>query len=164
MNAQSPGKPDTGVVGNNPVPRVLVPTERWRPADRLRTTKDFKTGLRRRSRRTAHFTFYVARGRTGRSRLGLIVGRKVGKSVARNRLRRRLREAFRRCRHQFPIPVDLIVRAHPGSAGVSYAQCVRELREAVILQPPRGVESADRAIARDKQATHSDGTADETQP
>ena len=46
----------------------------------------------------------------GITRLGLSVSRKSGNAVVRNYWKRSIREAFRRCREQLPVGLDLVVR------------------------------------------------------
>ncbi len=50
---------------------------------------------------------------TGRSRLGLAIGRRVGNAVRRGRLKRKIREAFRMERASLPAPYDVVVGARP---------------------------------------------------
>jgi ribonuclease P protein component len=55
------------------------------------------------------FGCYVLPNRLGRCRLGLSVSRKYGRSHFRNRMKRQLREAFRRVRHDLPLPLDVVL-------------------------------------------------------
>ncbi len=48
-------------------------------------------------------------------RLGLSMSRKVGNAVVRNRWKRIVREVFRRCKHQFPVGLDIVVRPRKGA-------------------------------------------------
>lgn len=56
---------------------------------------------------------HAAPGGTGRSRLGISIGRKVGNAAARNGMKRLLREAFRLSRNDWPAAYDLVVVVRP---------------------------------------------------
>lgn len=79
---------------------------------------------------------YVRRTDRPYSRLGVIISRKVGNAVKRNRLRRRIREAFRTHRHMITQSVDVVVRTLPGSARLSYRDCVNEIVAPLIKSKP----------------------------
>ena len=86
---------------------------RFGPAQRVRKRSEFRQiqsqGRRVRSR---HFVVLVfARGRSGPTRLGLVVSRRVGNAVQRNRAKRLIREAFRRCPEWWYDGIDLVVIA-----------------------------------------------------
>ncbi|MFQ5766675.1 MAG: ribonuclease P protein component [Acidobacteriota bacterium] len=85
---------------------------RFSAADRLRKRPEFQEVYARGRRGHAiPFVVFVARGATGRHRLGLTVSKRCGKAVIRNRIKRRLREAFRLHRHQLPGCYDIVVNA-----------------------------------------------------
>ncbi|TLN26970.1 ribonuclease P protein component [bacterium] len=102
------------------------------PAARIRTSREydlvFKAG---RSFHTANFKLVIAEGSAPWSRLGLVVSRRVGDAVRRNRIKRRLREWFRLGRHFFAAPLDIVVIAKPGAAGLEFGQISAELDQAV---------------------------------
>jgi ribonuclease P protein component len=55
----------------------------------------------------------------GYTRLGLSVSRKSGNAVKRNYWKRSIREAFRRCRCELPMGLDLVVRPQKGATADS---------------------------------------------
>ncbi|HVF18746.1 MAG TPA: ribonuclease P protein component, partial [Mycobacteriales bacterium] len=59
-------------------------------------------------------------------RVGFVISAKVGDAVRRNRLRRRLRHLLRGRLAALP-PADLVVRALPGAAELSYTELDRLL-------------------------------------
>jgi ribonuclease P protein component len=61
------------------------------------------------------------------SRLGTVVSRRVGRAHQRNLIKRRLRDFFRNRRHDFNQPIDLVVVAKPGAAGIDSEQIALEL-------------------------------------
>jgi ribonuclease P protein component len=60
---------------------------------------------------------WVAVPPDGRSRLGVITGRRIGEAVARSRARRLLREAFRLHQSRLSQPVDVVLVARPSIVG-----------------------------------------------
>jgi ribonuclease P protein component len=76
----------------------------------------------------------------GLTRLGLSVSRKSGNAVARNYWKRSIREAFRRCRDELPMGLDLVVR--PQKNAVADSQAIQRSLPAVVqrlakrLKPP----------------------------
>lgn len=66
------------------------------------------------------------------ARLGITTSRKAGESVQRNRMRRLLREAFRLNPGLFPDGFDLVVIAREGSENMTLAECVEDLRRAMV--------------------------------
>ncbi len=65
------------------------------------------------------------------SRLGLVVSRKVGKAHDRNRVKRLLREYFRMRRQELLTPLDLVMVAKPGAAGLGLGEVSAELDRAL---------------------------------
>jgi ribonuclease P protein component len=87
-----------------------TPSFRFRPAEHLRSPRDFKRVYdRRRSVSDGWLIVYGCENGLPHLRLGLSVSRKVGNAVRRNRLRRLYREAFRLSRHGMPTGLDLVL-------------------------------------------------------
>lgn len=61
-------------------------------------------------------------------RVGFVVSRAVGNAVVRNRTKRRLRAAVATRLAGIPAGVDVVVRAQPAAANLSFA----ELRDALV--------------------------------
>ncbi len=113
--------------------------QRFGPADRVRSGRDFRRLSRgQRRRRAAHlvvvegpsFGVEPAGSDTPGPRLGLTVSRKVGNAVARNRVKRRVREWFRRERGHLTPGRDYVVIARPGAAELDARALWSELAEA----------------------------------
>ncbi|MBF0170314.1 MAG: ribonuclease P protein component [Nitrospinae bacterium] len=100
--------------GNEKESGETSPSLRFTREDRLRSGKEFDRVFRGGRRRKGELLEFIwKRSEGGRTRLGLVVSRKSGGAVKRNRIKRLAREVFRRNRHRFPFPVDLVVRAYP---------------------------------------------------
>lgn len=82
-----------------------------------------------RRRASAHFVAVLGPSWTGRTRLGLAVGRRVGGAVERNRVKRHVREWFRRSRATLPAAVDVVIIARQGAAECRGAEIAQELRK-----------------------------------
>ncbi len=95
----------------------------------LRTGAEFQHVLAGAKARSDGLTVYVAgRGDEGPPRLGLAVGRRVGGAVQRNRIKRRVRAAFRAWSGR---GVDVLVKAGPSAAGLSYQDLENHLIRAL---------------------------------
>ena len=74
----------------------------------------------------------------GRSRLGVVVGKKVGGSVIRSRAKRLLRESFRLHQHELSQPLDLVLVARPSIVEKDFSGVERDflttLRQAGLLK------------------------------
>lgn len=76
----------------------------------------------------AHYRLYTTDGDTlrpesrnpPRRRLGLAVSKAVGNAVTRNGVKRRLRAVAAQCEESLPEQCDVILRAKPSAAHVSY--------------------------------------------
>lgn len=72
---------------------------------------------------------------TGRSRLGLAIGRRLGNAVRRTRMKRLMRECFRLGWAEFPGEYDVIIgcRPHEELPLETYRACLREAMTAIHL-------------------------------
>ncbi|MBC7225705.1 MAG: ribonuclease P protein component [Thermoflexales bacterium] len=126
-----------------PAPAPGVGHEKGRPARwrqvRLRRSADFER-IRQEGRAWSHplLVLVAAPNPIGRTRIGVVAGRRVGTAVARNRARRLLREA---ARHLYPRLMpgwDLVLIARPPILTVKEPQVEAALeglvREAGLLQ------------------------------
>lgn len=75
-------------------------------------------------------------------RLGVVTGRKVGEAVERNRARRRLREVYRRHRHLFGGPWDVVLVGRRAALEASWEDLSAELlslaRKAGLMRDTEG--------------------------
>jgi ribonuclease P protein component len=65
------------------------------------------------------------------AKLGVVTSRKIGGAVARNRARRLLRESFRRHRHEFAQPCELVLVARNSIAGKGFAEVEKDFLAAL---------------------------------
>lgn len=121
-----------------------VEAERFRRADRLLDSRDFRRVMRK-GRRLSHpdMVLILSRndgqdGQDGRqsapraareSRLGITASRKSGKAVYRNRFKRRVREWFRHRRGEIGEGLDLVVIARRSGVGLSQSELSQRLDE-----------------------------------
>jgi ribonuclease P protein component len=100
-----------------------------RRANRVVAADDFRAAVRRGRRvGTPHALLYVsARSATDPTRVGFIVAKTVGNSVKRNLVTRRLRSIGREIVFSHPTGTDLVIRALPGSHGVSWTTLQSEI-------------------------------------
>lgn len=100
---------------------------------RITRGADYKSVVRR-GRRTvlAHTVTYVRRGAEGSpARFGFIVGKRVGNAVRRNRVRRQMKAVCAGLLPQLVEGTDIVVRALPASADVTWATLQEEITRAV---------------------------------
>ena len=117
------------------------PSQRFRPHEHLRRTRDFRRVYdRRRSVSDAWLIVYACENDLPHLRLGLSVSKKFGNAVRRNRLRRLYREAFRLTRHQMPGGLDLVLIPRRPEA-----PALAELKQSL----PRLVAQLARKLARE---------------
>jgi ribonuclease P protein component len=90
---------------------------------------DFRAAVRRGRRvGTAHALLYVStRAATEPTRVGFIVSKAVGNAVKRNLVTRRLRSIGHEIVLARPTGTELVIRALPGSPGVSWTTLQSEI-------------------------------------
>jgi ribonuclease P protein component len=92
-------------------------------ANRVIRPEEFRAAVRRGRRRTTAEAVYYRLAREGEPvRFGFIVSRAVGGAVERNLLRRRMRAVGRELVDAGRSGEDVVVRALPGSAQLSWAE------------------------------------------
>lgn len=102
-------------------------------AHRITRAADYKAVVRR-GRRVVlgHTVTYMRRGSPGDPvRFGFIVGKTVGNAVRRNRVRRQLKALCFQLLPQVREGTDIVVRALPASADVTWATLQEEITRAV---------------------------------
>jgi ribonuclease P protein component len=101
---------------------------RFGDRDRLKTIGEFRRVYNRGFHASSdRIGCYVSPNREARSRLGISVSRKYGSSPERNLVKRRIREAFRRLRHGFPAPLDLVVVPRRAARALSLGGLAAEI-------------------------------------
>jgi ribonuclease P protein component len=98
-------------------------------ANRVVTAGDFRSTVRKGRRvTTPHALLYIARREPSDvTRVGFIVSKSVGNAVTRNLVTRRLRAIGHEVVLSRPTGTDLIIRALPGSPGVSWTSLQSEI-------------------------------------
>jgi ribonuclease P protein component len=99
-----------------------------RPCERIRTDARFEQ-LRRTGVRAGDDRLFVRAlaNDSGRTRMGLAVGRKAGRATLRSRLRRMFREAFRLSKSDLPAGLDLLLSPRRGSAAATLEELIESL-------------------------------------
>ena len=98
-------------------------------ANRVVTADDFRTTVRRGRRvGTPHALLYIAHTDEAEpTRIGFIVSKTVGNAVHRNLVTRRLRSIGHDVVLARPTGTNLVIRALPGSPGVSWTTLQNEI-------------------------------------
>jgi ribonuclease P protein component len=98
-------------------------------ANRVVRAEDFRATVRRGRRRTTSEAVYYRLAREGEPmRFGFIISRAVGGAVDRNRLRRRMRAVGRELVDAGRTGEDVVVRALPGAADLSWSELSGRMR------------------------------------
>ena len=102
-------------------------------AHRITRGADYKATVRRGRRLAfAHTVTYVrSGGNSGPARFGFIVGKTVGNAVRRNRVRRQMKAVCLQLLPQVREGTDIVVRALPACADVTWATLQEEITRAV---------------------------------
>ena len=100
-----------------------VSNYKFRPAQRLKTSKDFSTVFSaRRKYRAKGIALYYRKNSLGFDRLGLTVSKKLGNAVVRNKIKRRIREIFRQNKNSEKPSLDLVARPESNFLAINYAE------------------------------------------
>jgi ribonuclease P protein component len=109
---------------------VVEPSEKFRAAQRLRSTRQFEAVYSRGARvHSSTLVLYGLLNDLGYPRLGITVSRKIGKAVIRNRVKRRIREIFRTRLQASGPGIDLVVNAKRPIVAASFLQIRQELQD-----------------------------------
>jgi len=101
---------------------------------RLRKSTEFKRIFSRGKRSaTRYFVIYSLPNRLSFPRLGIQVKAKIGSAVRRNYIKRMVRETFRKMKHEFHRPVDLIFIAEKQILDLKCSEFEQELRKVLAL-------------------------------
>ena len=97
---------------------------------RLRRGEDFASAVRggRSGSRLAVVHARVSQPTVPECRVGFVVSKAVGNSVQRNRVKRRMRAVMAQLLPSLPAGGDLVVRANPAAAEVTYLELDAELQ------------------------------------
>ncbi len=132
---------------------MLFKMGRFRRADRILCTQDFRRAVKSGKRRSSESFVVVIAPRTKstvgdsrekQNRLGLTVSKRVGGSVIRNRVKRCIREWFRRAREGLPDGSDTVVIARRRARDLSSCEVAETLHEIVLGTRAR---RGDRTVA-----------------
>jgi len=116
-------------------------------AQRLRTSSDFKRGLR--GRRVVSQGFVLHAGQTDQQsssgQVGFIVSKSVGNSVVRHRITRQLRAIISPRMERISPQDRFVIRALPAITELSFSQLEREIDSAFSSALTSALTSAGRA-------------------
>ena len=109
----------------------IVGRERFGPARRVRSSRDFQR-VRRRGRQVSGHLLTLSYARRPEAeaplRAGFSVSKRVGGAVVRNRVKRRLRESVRHLLVLLVPGWDIVLTAKPAAAAATYAALEGETR------------------------------------
>lgn len=101
--------------------------------NRLRKSNEFRRIFSRGKRvSTRYFVIYSLPNRLTHSRIGIQVKAKIGSAVRRNYIKRMVRETFRKMKHEFRSPVDLILIAEKQILDLTCSTFEQEFRKVLI--------------------------------
>ena len=109
-----PGKPDQGLGRNRRLTKTSLFQQTYGQWRRV-------VGLA--------MVLWLREGEGAALRLGVVAGRKVGGAVQRARAKRLMREAYRRNRHRFSGPFDVVLVARRAILETRWEDLVKELLE-----------------------------------
>ena len=105
----------------------MVDDQRLRPSERLRRAQEYQHVFQAGTKFVSPlFVVYILPSSESFSRLGMAVSKRVGKAVARNRVKRLIRELFRRHKHFFKSPCDVVFVARQRAAEASLGDYTRQ--------------------------------------
>lgn len=101
--------------------------------NRLRSAEDFRSTMKfGRKASTDHLVVYMnQRNGSGKARFGFVVGKTVGNAVERNLVKRRARSLAKNNLSLFSENSDLVIRALPGTAQISWQTLSSEFDKAI---------------------------------